>query len=333
VSLKKNFDKFGLLYSHGHPMPNIDENSLSVALFYQTLIDNSFIFDSSFRVEHRGLTVDESNIQEEWLSAEKGYYSNVTDFAKSGSVGGILFLEPFEIETTLSYIERMPSANELYWNGFHHATDSYIFGDINLENERSVNFDISGRWRGRELLTQIDSFYYNFSNYIFQNPKSGLKDPWHSSEVWETKGLKAELFGVSLKESYETVLWDIEQKHSLSLQAIRGVFSDGSSIPRISPHRISFESELNYNSFQTVFQLKYFDKSRFTASNETDTPSYYQMNLSLNYLYRIRDREELNIYFKGDNLTDEVGYNHISFLKNTAPVAGRQLSLGVRYSF
>ena len=36
---------------------------------------------------------------------------------------------------------------------------------------------------------------------------------------------------------------------------------------------------------------------------------------------------------KGENLTDEMAYNNLSFLKETAPLPGRQISVGVDLKF
>jgi hypothetical protein len=38
-------------------------------------------------------------------------------------------------------------------------------------------------------------------------------------------------------------------------------------------------------------------------------------------------------YVKGNNLGDQLAYAHTSFIKNAAPLEGRNLSVGVRLSF
>ncbi len=38
-------------------------------------------------------------------------------------------------------------------------------------------------------------------------------------------------------------------------------------------------------------------------------------------------------WLKGENLTDDVATNHISFLKETAPLAGRAFLMGVEYHY
>jgi iron complex outermembrane receptor protein len=335
--LNKNYDKFGLPFSHGHPMPNIDEQKIAFAILGKKIMNEFLILDSSFRFENRNINIDNSNIQEAWLvTRNPNYYDSTSSNAKSGSIGAIFFLNSdSELETTVSYIERLPSSSELYWNGFHHATNSYIFGNSDLKNEKSINFDASLNYKqNKNSSYQINSFFYNFSSYIFQNPVANLTDPYHHSEVWKTKSKKAKLYGLALKYIYDTFLFKMSLKQTFGFEAIQGVFTAGGNIPRISPYRLYSETKLNtQNDIETILQLKYFDKSRNLAENESFTPEYFLLNFSINKIIKSSKSGELNLYFKGDNLLNQQGYNHISFLKETAPIAGRQLSLGVKYNF
>jgi iron complex outermembrane receptor protein len=43
--------------------------------------------------------------------------------------------------------------------------------------------------------------------------------------------------------------------------------------------------------------------------------------------------QELTLYLKGQNLTDETARVHTSFLKDVAPLPGRSLALGLRGRF
>jgi iron complex outermembrane receptor protein len=42
---------------------------------------------------------------------------------------------------------------------------------------------------------------------------------------------------------------------------------------------------------------------------------------------------DIVLYVKGQNLTDELGFVHSSFLKDDAPLPGRSFSVGIRGSF
>ena len=39
------------------------------------------------------------------------------------------------------------------------------------------------------------------------------------------------------------------------------------------------------------------------------------------------------LFVKGTNLTDELAYNHASFLKQFAPLPGRSVEIGLKFDF
>jgi iron complex outermembrane receptor protein len=68
------------------------------------------------------------------------------------------------------------------------------------------------------------------------------------------------------------------------------------------------------------------------AAFETETAGYTLLNASLGYRLFLGGRV-LDLLLRGDNLTDELAYNHVSFLKTVAPLTGRDFTLGVKLAF
>jgi len=64
----------------------------------------------------------------------------------------------------------------------------------------------------------------------------------------------------------------------------------------------------------------------------TATPAYGWLSAYIEYAYESRYLEEI-VFLKGENLTNTQAYNHLSFLKDTAPLPGRQISGGVELHF
>lgn len=341
VELQKNIDNLGLPFSHGHPMPNISESILKLGLSMSKFINDDNALTFTLRGESRKLDPDSKNIQEVWLvtpQIDPNYYDSINDHAFSISAGVSSFVNDiFSFQTSLSYIERLPSSTELFWNGFHHATDSYIFGDRYLDSEKSLNFDIDTMFNFNSFTTQVSAFYYHFYNYIYQSPladNSGLLlvDPFHSSNVWAMRGTGAKVFGTALKESYKKEIAEHKLDVSLTFEAIRGVLLDGGNLPRIPTYSLKFAIEDSYKDFTANISYKYVDKSRFEAENETETPAYSWLSASVSYSVK-NSYFDGSIYLKGENLTNEIAYNHLSFLKTTAPLSGRQISLGLELKF
>jgi iron complex outermembrane receptor protein len=69
------------------------------------------------------------------------------------------------------------------------------------------------------------------------------------------------------------------------------------------------------------------------ASYETATPGYDMLNATIAYDFDLGDGGKVQLFARGTNLTDELAYNHASFIKNAAPLRGRNVVFGVRTSF
>ena len=68
------------------------------------------------------------------------------------------------------------------------------------------------------------------------------------------------------------------------------------------------------------------------AEFERETPGYNMVNVGVSYSGRYNG-VPWQAYVKGNNLGDQLAYAHTSFIKNAAPLEGRNLSLGVRLAF
>lgn len=68
------------------------------------------------------------------------------------------------------------------------------------------------------------------------------------------------------------------------------------------------------------------------AEFETATPGYGMLNVGVTYHHRT-GATPWQVYLKANNLTDRLAYAHTSFIKDAAPLMGRNLTLGVRVAF
>ena len=76
----------------------------------------------------------------------------------------------------------------------------------------------------------------------------------------------------------------------------------------------------------------YFAEQDNVAINETTTDGFGLLNTVLERDIALGDTE-MTLQLKGQNLLDEYGLNHVSYLKEQAPVVGRNISLGLRWNF
>ncbi|PJG83101.1 TonB-dependent receptor [Caviibacterium pharyngocola] len=87
--------------------------------------------------------------------------------AFSSSVTGLWnFTSEDSIALNLSHNERLPTAKELYYYGKHLATNSFEYGNKNLNKERSNNIEITLAHSGEKLDYKLSVYQNRFKNYI-----------------------------------------------------------------------------------------------------------------------------------------------------------------------
>lgn len=341
-SLLNYYNATGIPYSHGHPMPNTEDQKILLAPNIKHYLSDTDELSLGANIVARKLTLDPVNIQETWLmheSLDPDYYSEEEDVAFSLSLGGWhSWSEKLESQASLAYMERLPSSQELFWNGFHHATESYILGNRYLDKEQSINLDIDAVYKhSDDLSSRVSFYYYDFDNYIFQSPlvdNSGnsVYDPFHQSPVYQILGEAATIYGIGVEETYRRTYGLHLLTFSAQLNLLNGELDSGGYIPRMAPYNATFCIEHDHMGWHNELTYKWVDESRNVAENETTTDGYNMLNFSTKYHYKLTSGS-LDFWLKANNLTDDVAKNHISFLKETAPLQGRSVTLGIDYKF
>ena len=76
-----------------------------------------------------------------------------------------------------------------------------------------------------------------------------------------------------------------------------------------------------------------FKQDRIVAAQETETAAYTDLKLEVAYKHSLAGGNILSIFARGDNLLDEVIRHHSSFVKDKAPLPGRNFMVGARVQF
>lgn len=234
--------------------------------------------------ELRSLAANPDNIQETWVypsSLDANYYQTQTDWAGSVSAA---WLQPLQQnadwELSVSYLQRLPSVDELYWNGFHHATDSYIFGDRYLKTEQSVNLDWDIHWQTKQGDWQGNLFYDRFQNYIYQDTVHDaqgqiLIDPFHISEVWMTQQADATFYGGSIAYAHRLAHW---QNTPLilrnQLDVLKAQLVEGGNLPQTAPMTWLMGLSYEPSHWSAKLNWKQVFKTTSLAQYESATAGY-----------------------------------------------------------
>ncbi|MBS0507361.1 MAG: TonB-dependent receptor, partial [Proteobacteria bacterium] len=107
----------------------------------------------------------------------------------------------------------------------------------------------------------------------------------------------------------------------------------GAKLPRIPPARLGVRLDANWQSWEGQVEWVQVARQDRVAQFETPTPGYGLLHLGLAYNGQTSGGTPWQVYLKARNLGNRLAYAHTSFIKDAAPLAGRNVTLGARLSF
>lgn len=115
---------------------------------------------------------------------------------------------------------------------------------------------------------------------------------------------------------------------------IRARSVDGAGdLPRIPAQRIGTDLRYLASNWEAKLGYTYHFKQSRIAANETVTAGFGLLDAQVNLFPQAISTMGMSIYLKAENLTNELGLVHSSFLKDDAPIRGRNFSIGLRGEF
>ncbi|HSC16958.1 MAG TPA: TonB-dependent receptor, partial [Gammaproteobacteria bacterium] len=128
-----------------------------------------------------------------------------------------------------------------------------------------------------------------------------------------------------------------DDTHGLDLRIfadyVRGELESGEALPRMPPLRYGARFEYHDERLLVGFETsRYYDQDDI-APFEEETPGYVLTNADVRWRLIGVMGMELELFLNASNLGDEEARKHTSFVKDVAPLPGRNFSLGVRSRF
>ena len=114
---------------------------------------------------------------------------------------------------------------------------------------------------------------------------------------------------------------------------VRARLSDGSALPRIPALRAGLRVNARVAGWDGMAEWVQVLRQNRTAAYESETAGYGMLNLGLAYNGGRGTAHEWQVYLKARNLTDRLAYSATSFIKDAAPLMGRNIAVGLRASF
>ena len=251
--------------------------------------------------------------------------------AFSGAIG-LAYDGPdaFRAGVNISRVARAPSAEELFSNGPHIATQQFEIGDADLGLERAWGAELFARGRVGDLDFTLAAFKNWFDDYIYLSETGAEEDELpvfiYLQQDATYQGLEGE------------VLWRFLDTGNFALTAdLRGEYveaelSDGSAVPRIPPISLLGALEASTPALDLRGEVEWYDGQDDVAEFETATESFTFVNAIATWR-PIRTEPSLTLILKAENIFDVSGRRHASFTKDFVPMAGRNFSAAVRFSY
>jgi len=275
--------------------------------------------------------------EKSWLSASpfdgqpqffRGGRSFDTVSASLGASYGLA--ANWRIGANLLHTARAPSAEEMFANGPHAGTEAFEIGNPDFKTERSwgVEAVVHGKGPG---FTLDASLYHNwFDNFIYDSPDGTLRD---GLPVFRNLQAKARYYGAEVEATLKlaTIGRFALKADALGDYVHATIVGDGPA-PRIPPLRLLGGLSASSNRIDGRIEVEWTDRARRLAPLETPTDGFTMVNTSLGFR-PFADNPNTSIILSANNIFDVAARRHASYLKDFAPLSGRDVRVTTRISF
>jgi iron complex outermembrane receptor protein len=235
------------------------------------------------------------------------------------------FAPNYKLSVVGSHQQRLPLAQELYADGLHFATNTYEFGNPDLDKETSNNLELGLHYEGDKLDYHVHVYHNWFDDYIYGETvaqNGNLRGVHYTQD-------KARFYGTEAQAGYQ-----INDMYKLSVfgDYVRGKI-EAENAPRVPAGRLGTKVEADFaDGWSGLAEYYHVFNQDKIASYEDETQGYNMVNVGLSYANSLADNNAYRVYFKANNLLDDQVYSHTSFLSNI-PQVGRNFTVGVQYDF
>jgi len=227
----------------------------------------------------------------------------------------------FVIALNLARASRYPSLEELYYFGPHPGNLSFEIGNDELDAEHALGFDLSLRGRGARFEGELTFFRNDITNYIFRQPTGDVQDSFLVVRNIEADSV---LNGIEAQG-------DVRLTNALTLDVtydmMRGKLKDGGDpLPRIPPQRLLAGLTYRKNALQIGGSAQIVADQNRVFGEELPTEGYVTAKFFASYSFESAGMRN-TVTARLDNAGDTLYRNHLNYLKEFLPEAGRSFKL------
>jgi iron complex outermembrane receptor protein len=249
----------------------------------------------------------------------------------SGAIGLAYSPAPgIRVGLNASRAARAPSAEELFAQGPHIATQQFEIGNPDLAQETALGLEGYARATigGADLALNVYRTWFDAFAYL-----AATGTEIESLPVYRQSQQDARHFGIEAQASLP--LWragGFRWIADLQGDYVRAILDDGTPVPRTPPLSLLGALEAQSEPLDLRAEVQWFAAQDRVAPLETPSDSFAHVNLSVAWK-PLRGTDNVTVMLQANNLFDAEGRRHASFTKDFVPLAGRNVKLSVRTSF
>ncbi len=290
-------------------------------------------------------------------AGETGDVLNQNYFEFSGSLGATYqFTEELALAANIGRGFRAPSLFNLHVDGIHGGVAAYQVGNPNLDSERSLNTDLSLRWRSENVTAKFTAYRNAIQNYIFLVNTGEFADGGNGPPILESVQGNARLLGANANIEAQLSPW---LQFNGTFETVTGENTDQDiqrvdKLPLLPPTKFSAGLKFVQNSigfFESPFLSirvnhtlpkeaagryepfwQFGNAPQFSDFGVASTDSYTLLNATLGVELPIWSRP-VSLQVSANNILDEAYRDFLDTYKGYALSPGRNISFRVKVPF
>ncbi len=265
-------------------------------------------------------------------------------------------IEPVHVSFGLDRAQRAPTAEELYSNGLHVATQSFEVGMPDLDAETANRAELGLHWHHGPFKATLALYHVRYDDFIHLTD-TGLSGDGLPVRLWAQgdarfNGAEAEfdwaiadnasgfwnlrVFGDFVRgrltgDGVREVPITLVQENAIRRDTAR--IARSGNLPRIAPARIGGELRWELGQWRASLGAMRYAEQDDVAAFESPTPGYTMVDAHVAWHRDLASGKAMEVFLDGSNLLDEEARPHTSFLRDLSPLPGRGLAFGLRMFF
>ena len=278
-----------------------------------------------------GVRFDHKNVKSSDVNFENSY----TSFSSSAG----FFIEKNDHISRLTYSSsfRSPHFSELFSYGLHHGTMRFEIGNLNLENEKSHQFDFKHQWSSQHFAFVVNPFFQYIHNFISINPTSEFYN--NTYRIYNYEQFKdVVLYGFEANVHYHPhILHNLHFHQSYSFLNARNLDQDTYlTLTPANKIKTSVNFDVKQYKFLKMSNISLYHMFVFNQDNvslyESPSDSYNLLNFELVF----NPLKNMTIVSGIKNILNVEYVPHLSRIKEVGsgvPEPGRSFNISVKYDF